>query len=122
MNKIILAFLILPICLALKSDSPTDHISFDKTTHDFGTIAQGIPVQARFVLTNISSEPIIINSVERQCGCTTPVYNSQPIAKDESDTITVGYNAAVTGAFTKKLTVKTNFGSIELFIRGTVVQ
>lgn len=108
--------------MALQSDNPSDYMRFDKTTHDFGGIAQGIPVSAKFVITNTSSEAIIINSIERQCGCTTPQYNSRPIGESESDTITVGYNAAVMGAFTKKITVKTNFGNTELFIRGTVIK
>lgn len=108
--------------MALKSDNPSDYMQFDKTTHDFGQIAQGIPVTANFILTNTSSEAVIINSVDRQCGCTTPKYKTRPIGKGESDTIVVGYNAAVMGAFTKKLTVKTNFGNTELFIRGTVIQ
>jgi len=120
MKKGIIILLASVFLLALKSNNPSDYMSFDKTTHDFGNIVQGIPVTARFIITNVNSEAVIINSIERQCGCTTPKYSTKPIGKSESDTITVGYNAAVLGAFTKKLTVKTNFGNTELFIRGTV--
>jgi hypothetical protein len=122
MKKLLILILACFSLMALKSDNPSDYMRFDKTTHDFGNIVQGIPVTAKFVITNISSEAIIINSIERQCGCTTPKFNTTPIGKSESDTITVGYNAAVIGAFTKKITVKTNFGNTELFIRGTVIQ
>ncbi len=120
MKNIVLSFFALLALTAFRTDKLSNHIKFDKTTHYFGKIAKGIPVQASFIISNIGEEPVMINSIERQCGCTTPKFNKKPINKGESDTIVVGYNAAVPGAFTKKLTVKTNFGNTELYIRGTV--
>lgn len=95
-------------------------MEFDKITHDFGTIVKDVPVEAMFILTNTGKSNIIINSIDRQCGCTTPKYSKAPIAPGKKDTIRVGYNAATMGSFTKKITVKTNFGNTDLFIKGTV--
>lgn len=122
MKNLVFVLLLGITVFGFKSDNPTDYMVFDKITHDFGNIDQGIPVEAKFVVTNIGDQPLIINSIERQCGCTTPSFRNAPIQRGLSDTITVGYNAAAMGAFTKKITVKTNYGNSELFIRGTVVK
>ena len=107
MKNTLLLFLASIAIFAFKTDNPSDFMSFDKTTHDFGNIAQGVPVEAKFIITNIGEQPLIINSIDRQCGCTTPVFKNSPIAAKSEDTILVGYNAATIGSFTKKLTVKT---------------
>jgi hypothetical protein len=122
MKNLVLILCVAIMTLGFKSDNPTDFMSFDKTTHDFGNIVQGTPVQAQFIITNIGDQPLIINNIDRQCGCTSPSFNNAPIPVGAKDTILVGYNAAAMGAFTKKLTVKTNYGNAELFIRGTVVK
>ena len=44
---------------------------FNKTTHDFGTVARGAKVEYRFVVENIYEEDAHIKSVESSCGCTT---------------------------------------------------
>lgn len=95
-------------------------MEFDRTSHNFGSIIKDVPVETIFVVTNTSSSFLMINSVERQCGCTTPVYSTDPIPAGQKDTIIIGYNAATLGSFTKKVTVKTNFGNTDLFIKGTV--
>ena len=120
MKKIfIMTMLFMTLC-AFKINNPEEHFTFDKKVHDFGNIPQGYPVNTMFIITNIGEEPLIINSVHRQCGCTTPKYNAEPISKGHKDTIWVGYNAATAGSFTKKLVVVTNFGESDLIIRGTV--
>lgn len=120
MRQIITLCLVLFIVFGFKANDPKDYMSFDKITHNFGTIAKDIPVKTLFVLTNTGKSSLLINSVGTQCGCTTPQFNKAPIAPGKNDTIIVGYNAAAMGSFTKKITVRTNFGSTDLFIKGTV--
>ncbi len=117
---IILCFSIL-IFSSFKICNPDEHISFDKKTHDFGNITQGVPVSSIFVISNIGEEDVLINNIKTQCGCTSPNYSKTPIAKSGKQNITVGFNAVVAGSFTKKLTVETNFGEVELIIRGNVI-
>ncbi len=121
MKKILILTFAFVLLSAFKLTSPEEHIAFDKKVHDFGTIAQNVPVNTNFIISNIGEEDLIINTVKTQCGCTTPKYSSNPILKGAKDNIAVGYNAATLGSFTKKLTVITNFGDVELIIRGNVI-
>lgn len=122
MKNILIITSLFILLTSFKINTPEEHFTFDKKVHDFGDITQGYPVNTMFIITNIGEEPLIINTVNRQCGCTTPEYKTDPILKGQKDTIRVGYNAATAGAFTKKLVVVTNFGETDLIIRGTVKQ
>jgi hypothetical protein len=86
-----------------KADS---FVKFKETTHDFGKIKQGVPVTFAFVFSNISDKPVVIESANASCGCTTPVKPEAPIAKGKDDKITAGFNAAAAGPFNKTIYVK----------------
>ncbi|MGB2513492.1 MAG: DUF1573 domain-containing protein, partial [Flavobacteriaceae bacterium] len=45
-------------------------MSFDKTTHDFGTINEGDKVTTTFSFTNTGDEDLIIVDARGSCGCT----------------------------------------------------
>ncbi|HEX8331279.1 MAG TPA: DUF1573 domain-containing protein [Segetibacter sp.] len=81
-------------------------IQFNKTTHSFGKIKQNVPVTYVFTFKNISNQPIVIENATAECGCTEPEYPKGGIAKGASNNIKVTFNAASTGVFTKKVTVK----------------
>ena len=60
-------------------------MSFDKTFHDFGQIAQGAPQETIFTFTNAGDAPLIITNATSSCGCTIPEYpKNTPIAPGES--------------------------------------
>ena len=46
--------------------------------------------------------------MQASCGCTTPEWNKDEIAPGASSKITVGYNAAADGPFTKFITITYN--------------
>ncbi|WP_256009286.1 DUF1573 domain-containing protein [Desertivirga xinjiangensis] len=96
---------------------------FEKETNDFGKIPQGKPVSFDFKFTNIGDQPLIITNVESTCGCTVPKYTTTPIKKGEVGVISVTYNAAAVGSFTKPLTIKSNAKTPVkyLYIKGEVV-
>lgn len=98
-------------------------IKFKELKHNFGKITQGKPVSYIFKFTNNGSKPLIIESAVAGCGCTTPEYPKQPIAKGKEGTIKVTYNAANMGGFTKDVTVKflNNDTPIVLNITGEVI-
>lgn len=81
-------------------------IKFSKTEHNFGAIDQGKPVTIVFQFTNPGTKPLIIEDATAECGCTKPIYPKKPIMPGKSGEISVTYDAAALGAFTKKVTVK----------------
>lgn len=75
------------------------------TAHDFGTILRGQPVNHIFYFKNVSSQPITVDNVRTDCGCTSPDFDSTPIASGELGKISIVYDAAQSGYFKKKITV-----------------
>lgn len=74
-------------------------------THDFGDLIEGEPATFHFQFKNISEEPIVIESVRPQCGCTAPEWNFTPIEPDSIGTLSITYDADKTGYFNKKVKV-----------------
>ena len=131
MKKLIF-LLALPLFLAFQANAqaPAKTVNpnapvakWDKMVNDFGDIAQGIPKEAVFTLTNTGKEPLIINSAKASCGCTNLKYSQDPIAAGKSATVSATYNAAAQGIFTKTVTVITNADPdpVVLQIKGNVV-
>ena len=104
------------------SKDDVSKIKFNKTTHDFGTIPQGIPVTYTFTFVNNNSVPITIDQASASCGCTTPKKPDGAIAPGATGTIEVGFNAAAVGVFDKTITLNTSMGVIYLKITGVVEQ
>lgn len=100
-----------------------DVAKFKADVIDLGKIEQGNPSTATFYLSNISSEPLIIEQANPTCGCTIGDYTKAPIAKGKEGWIKATYNAANLGTFDKKLTVK--FAGVDeiknITIKGEVV-
>ena len=70
-------------------------ITWEGSTHDFGTIMQGDKVEHTFRFTNTGSSPLIITNVEVTCGCTTPKgWPRDPISPGETGELTVAFNSA----------------------------
>lgn len=83
-----------------------DVAKLDTETFDFGKIKQSVPATATFVVTNVGTEPLIIEQANPTCGCTISDYTKSPIAPGQTGTIKATYNAAALGAIHKTLTVK----------------
>ncbi|MBU0763680.1 MAG: DUF1573 domain-containing protein [Bacteroidetes bacterium] len=98
-------------------------IEWDKTTHDFGEIPQGIPVNIDFELSNESLQPAVINNVKTSCGCTVPQYPKEPIKPGSKAKIKVEFNAKAVGMFSKSISVYMNSETdpIMLYIKGKVL-
>ncbi len=94
----------------------------DKMEYNFGKIPQGKPVTTEFVITNNSKIPFKLDNVVASCGCTTPTWEREKVLKPgEKTTITVGYNAAAEGPFTKPVTITYNTNEVkQLMIKGEV--
>ncbi|GAB3895454.1 DUF1573 domain-containing protein [Spirosoma agri] len=104
--------------------APSALFTWNKSTHDFGKIAQGKPVTADFTFKNKGELPLIINRAQGSCGCTGVDYPKAAIAPGQSGTIKATFNAASAGAFNKTVTVESNAegGAQTLYIKGEVVK
>lgn len=77
---------------ATAADGPV--MTFDKLSHDFGTINEGDVVETVFTITNTGSSDLIILNARGSCGCTVPAYpKDQPIAPGDSAAVTVKFDS-----------------------------
>jgi hypothetical protein len=83
-------------------------ISLKEVEYDFGKIPQGKPVTHVFMFTNTGKTPLALDNVQASCGCTTPEWSKEVIPAGATSKITVGYNAASDGPFTKFITITYN--------------
>jgi hypothetical protein len=81
---------------------------FNEEKHDFGKIPAGTPVTTVFTYTNVGVQPLILTEVKPTCGCTIADYTKTPVKKGDTGKITITYNAAVVGPFTKTIVVTSN--------------
>ena len=96
-------------------------IELKENEFDFGKIPQGKPVTHVFMFTNTGKTPLSLDNVQASCGCTTPEWSKDTVAPGETSKITVGYNAANEGAFTKSITITYNGNQNKLInIKGEV--
>jgi hypothetical protein len=98
-------------------------ISFEKTTHDFGTIIQGEEAEYNFKFTNTGDEDLIISAANASCGCTVPEYPKYPIAPGASGFIKVKFNSDYRlDAFEKSVTITANTAPLStvLIIKGFI--
>lgn len=102
---------------------PVSGMAWTSTTIDFGKIEQGKPVSAEFEFQNPTMVPLIISSVRPTCGCTIADYPKEPVPPGKSGKISVTFNAASSGMFTKSIIVTSNAqeGNTALVIKGEVV-
>lgn len=84
-------------------------LALKESEFDFGKIPQGKPVTHIFEVSNTGKTPFKLDNVQASCGCTTPQWDKEKtIAPGETSQITVGYNAAAEGFFTKTITITYN--------------
>ena len=107
MKRLFIAFLAFASATSLFAQKKiADVAKFSTETYDFGKVKQNTPPTATFVVTNIGSEPLIIEAANPTCGCTISDYTKSPIAPGKTGTIKATYNAANLGTIHKTLTVK----------------
>ncbi len=111
----------------INSISAEPKITFDKTTHNYGTFSEKAPIQkCVFTFTNTGDQPLVINSAVASCGCTVPKYTKSPIKPGETGTINVTYNGKgkFPGHFKKTITVRSNGTPemVRLYIEGDMTE
>lgn len=108
MKKIALTLFAFVISAAIfaQGKKAEELVKFAEVKHNFGKIKQGVPVNHQFEFTNVSSQPVVVEIATASCGCTTPIWPQQPVAKGKTNKITAGFNAAAPGPFDKTIFVK----------------
>ena len=106
MKKLLFAALLLSSTSLFAQKKADDIAKLNTETYDFGKVKQNVPPTATITVTNIGTEPLIIDQAQPSCGCTISDYTKSPIAPGKTGTITATYNAAVVGPINKTLTVK----------------
>ena len=101
-----LAIIVIMGCSGQNGSSPPDQesitqdsviqavISFDKLSHDFGTILEGEMVVCYFEYENRGGGDLIVSSVEAGCGCTTPNWDKEPLKPGNKSRLEVIFNAS----------------------------
>jgi len=107
---------------ATKTIAVEDGLFLKEAEHDFGKIPQGKPVTYIFNVSNTGKSSLKIDNVQASCGCTTPEWDREKaIEPGANSKITVGYNAAAEGPFTKFITITYNGTQTkQLTIKGEV--
>ena len=101
--------------------APAEVVELKEMEFNFGKIPQGKPVTHEFFFSNSGKTPLVLDNVQASCGCTTPEWNKEPVAAGATSKITVGYNAASEGVFTKSITITYNGTQTkQLLIKGEV--
>lgn len=110
---------------ATKAGNPNGpEISFEKTTHDYGTVPYKGDGKCEFKFTNTGKEPLILTNVRSSCGCTVPKWPREPILPGQSEVIQVEYKTNRIGRINKTITVQSNAktSSVVLRIKGQVLK
>lgn len=99
-----------------------DLLVLKEMEYDFGKIPQGKPVSHIFEVVNKSTDSLKIENIQASCGCTTPEWERNKVQGPNQNTrISVGYNAAGEGIFTKSITITYNGSQTkQIIIKGEV--
>ena len=96
---------------SVRDNSPSKFpaMSFDKTTHDFGVIQNGTPVETVFSYTNTGQAPLVITDIKSTCGCTVPKdWSREPLNPGESSQFTVKFDGKGRNNTSKTVTITAN--------------
>ena len=84
----------------------TKVLKFTNDNYNMGNIPYGKPTEFVVTLENISGAPVTLNNVQVSCGCTTPKFQAGAvIAPGQKTTVTLGFNGAAMGNFSKSATI-----------------
>lgn len=123
MKRLTLFALILTIGIFTAFAQTKAELTFEKTTHDFGTFSENDPVVTYiFKFKNSGDAPLVIHQAMASCGCTVPEFTKEPIKPGAKGEIKVTYNGAgrFPGKFRKTITIHSNAENelVRLYIKG----
>ena len=79
----------------LEKSTDFPEIKFEKVSHDFGEIQEGVLAETVFTFTNVGKSDLIISNASGSCGCTVPDYpKDTPIKPGEGGSINVKFDSS----------------------------
>ena len=96
---------------SVRDNSPSKFpvMNFNKTTHDFGVIQNGTPVETVFSYTNTGQAPLVITDIKSTCGCTVPKdWSREPLNPGESSQFSVKFDGKGVNTTSKTVTIIAN--------------
>lgn len=107
MKKLLFSLMAFTIATSLFAQKKANDVAkLNTEVFDFGKLKHKVPATATFIVTNIGTTDLLIESANPTCGCTISDYTKSPIAPGKTGYIKATYDAAVLGAIHKTLTVK----------------
>lgn len=107
------------------SSEELPQITFEQSSFDFGTIAEGEFVKHTFEFENTGNSPLVLTNVSSTCGCTVMKdWPKEPIAPGNDGEIVVEFNSENrSGVQNKTITVVANTypAKTPITLTGTVV-
>jgi hypothetical protein len=76
---IFLMSLLFGSAFAQQAETLPAEITFEITEHNFGEMKEGTLANVDFKFTNTGKGPLILNTVQPSCGCTTPEWPKELI-------------------------------------------
>lgn len=93
-------------------------ITFEKTEHEFGRLADGEKVEYSFKFTNTGNADLLISNCYGSCGCTVPEWPDKPVPPGEDGVIKVSFDSkGRPGMNNKTVTVLANTSPRSTVIR-----
>lgn len=103
---------------------PQAVLQLERDVIDFGAIEYNSEVLDSLKVYNSGTDSLVIISVVADCGCTVPAYSEDPIAPNDSGTISVRFksNGRSPGSFRKAIRIKSNslHSNKVLFVTGRI--
>ena len=125
MKSVLLFFSLLMLGFTASAQVAETKMQLSTTEHDFGTFKEEAGRQTfDFIVTNIGTQPLVIQNVVASCGCTTPDWTKQPIPAGGTGKVTAIYDPKDRpGQFSKTLSVYSNSKPevVVLVIKGEVI-
>jgi len=66
--------------------------SVDKPKQSFEKVMKGEVVHLNYVITNVGTEPLLLQKYDVECSCTSAKYNEAPILPGKSATVIVSFD------------------------------
>jgi len=125
MKRLLSLILTVAMGVSLNAQQARSKMQLPEIEHDFGSFKEEAGRQTYdFVVTNVGTDPLVIQNIATSCGCTTPEWTKSPIPAGGKGKITAIFDPQnKPGRFNQTLTVYSNANPAvaTLTIRGEVL-
>lgn len=107
-----LTFVLLCGLAACSNAKKPAQLEVQQRTIALGTIAKDTTCLLQYQLENTGGSELQVDTVSASCGCTVPEQTSFRLAPNEKHTLVLRFQPPDTGAFNKKVVVRSNTDSL----------